>query len=170
MPDYRRPAVTGATIFFTVALADRGADTLTRHIAALREAIRVTRAERWFGVEAWVMLPDHMHCVWVMPEGDRDYPTRMGAIKARFSMAMRRAGFTPPEPVGRKNGGVNPALRRKGEVGLWQPRYWEHHCRDEADVAAHVRYCWWNPVKHGFVERPEDWAWSSVHRDARYVP
>ncbi len=157
MPDYRRPAVTGATIFFTVALADRGADTLTRHVAALREAVRVTRAERWFGVEAWVVLPDHMHCVWVMPEGDRDYPTRWRLIKSRFSRAVG-------------TGRLRPSHIARNERGIWQRRYWEHHCRDEADVAAHVRYCWWNPVKHGFVERPEDWAWSSVHRDARYVP
>lgn len=90
------------------------------------------------------------------------------AIKARFSMSCRRAGFTRPEPVGYANGGVNPALRRKGEVGLWQPRFWEHHIRDEADYRAHVRYCWLNPVKHRFVERPEDWAYSSVHWDARF--
>ncbi len=152
MPDYRRPAVTGATIFFTVALADRGADTLTRHIAALRSAVRATRAERPFGVEAWVVLPDHMHCVWVMPEGDRDYPTRWRLIKLRFSRAVG-------------TGRLRPSHIARAERGIWQRRYWEHHYRDEADVAAHVRYCWWNPVKHGFVERPEDWA--PVHRDTR---
>ena len=78
---------------------------------------------------------------------------------------MGRAGFTPPPPVGRVNGGVNPALRRKGEVGLWQPRFWEHHIRDEQDYANHVRYCWINPVKHGLVERAVDWPYSSIHRD-----
>lgn len=90
------------------------------------------------------------------------------AIKARFSMSCRREGFTPPDPVGHVNSGVNPALRRKREVGLWQPRFWEHHIRDEADYRAHVRYRWLNPVKHGFVERPEDWAHSSVRWDARF--
>jgi putative transposase len=55
----------------------------------------------------------------------------------------------------------------KGEVGLWQRRFWEHHLRGEADVNAAIRYCWTNPVKHGFVERPEDWSYSSVHRDMR---
>jgi putative transposase len=59
---------------------------------------------------------------------------------------------------------VNPALRRKGEVGLWQPRFWEHHIRDEQDYAAHVRYCRINPVKHGLVERAVDWPYSSIHR------
>ena len=64
--------------------------------------------------------------------------------------------------------GANPGLRvDKGEVGIWQRRFWEHHLRSEADVVATIRYCWINPVKHGFVERPEDWAYSSVHRDRR---
>ena len=166
MPNYLRPKATGATVFFTVNLADRLSTLLIDRIEDLREAVRVTRAERPFGIDAWVVLPDHMHCVWTMPKADGDYSVRWGAIKARFSMACRRAGFTPPPPVGRRNGGVNPALRRKGEVGLWQPRFWEHHIRDEADYAAHVEYCWFNPVKHGYVECAEDWPFSSYVRDA----
>ncbi len=165
MPNYIRPKVTGAVVFFTVAIADRGDDLLVREVGRLRRAVRDTRAQRPFAINAWVVLPDHMHCVWTLPAGDRDFSTRWGAIKARFSMDMGRAGFTPPPPVGRDNGGVNPALRRKGEVGLWQPRFWEHHIRDQADLDAHVQYCWNNPVKHGLVEKPEDWAYSSVRRD-----
>ena len=170
MPRYIRPKVTGATVFFTVALADRRSSMLVERIGDLREAVRVTRAERPFGIEAWVVLPDHFHCVWTLPAGEADFSGRMGAIKARFSRACGRAGFAPPAPVGWENGGVNPALRRKGEVGLWQPRFWEHHIRDEEDYFAHVRYCWINPVKHGYVARPEAWPYSSVHGDARYVP
>jgi putative transposase len=167
MPNYVRPKVTGARVFFTLCLADRGSDLLVRKVDLLREAVRATRAERAFGVDAWVVLPDHLHAIWAMPAGDRDFGVRWGAIKARFSMAMGRAGFTPPLPVGRVNGGVNPALRRKGEVGLWQPRFWEHHIRDEADWEAHLRYCRENPVRHGLVDRAEDWPYSSVHRDRR---
>jgi putative transposase len=162
MSRYLRPTVTGARVFFTVALQARGWDTLIREIDALRDAVRATRAERPFGIDAWVVLPDHLHCVWALPAGDADFSTRWGAIKARFSMSLRRAGFTPPVPTV-VNGGVNPALR-KGQVGIWQKRFWEHHIRDEADWEAHVRYCWINPVKHGLVERPEDWPWSSFKR------
>jgi len=167
MPSYRRPKVSGATVFFTVALARRGSDLLLREVARLREAVWATQADRPFHADAWVVLPDHLHCVWTLPEGDRDFSTRWGAIKARFSMSMRRAGFTPPPPIGRVNGGVNPALRRKGEVGLWQPRFWEHHIRDQRDFDAHMRYCWLNPVKHGLAERPVEWPYSSIHRDIR---
>jgi putative transposase len=115
MPNYIRPRVTGATVFFTVALADRGSDLLVREIGALRGAVAAVRGARWFGIDAWVVLPDHMHAVWTLPEGDRDFSGRWGAIKARFAMAMRRAGFTPPLPIGRRNGGVNPALRSLGD-------------------------------------------------------
>ena len=70
------PKVAGATVFFTVALAARGDDLLVREVARLREAVRVTRAERPFRVDAWVVLPDHMHCVWTLPDADADYATR----------------------------------------------------------------------------------------------
>lgn len=122
--------------------------------------MRATRAERPFGIVAWVVLPDHLHCIWQLPQGDTDYATRWGAIKARFSQGLA------PGPLRRSH-----VARR--EKGIWQRRFWEHHIRDQADFNAHVRYCWMNPVKHGLVERPEDWRWSSVHRDiraGRYAP
>lgn len=172
MPRCLRPKTPGATVFFTVTLADRRSDALVREIAALREAVRATRAERPFGIVAWVVLPDHMHCVWTLPEGDADYPVRMGAIKARFTRAIkRRVGFHPTNSGGPGAVGWNPTLRRspskiaKGDGGVWQRRFWEHHIRDEKDYRNHVRYCWVNPVKHGLVERPEDWPYSSYHRD-----
>lgn len=155
MPNYHRPDVTGAKIFFTVALAERGARTLVVEIEALRAAVRLTRAERPFGIDAWVVLPDHLHCIWSLPEGDRDYPTRWRLIKSRFSMGL---------PKGR----LRPSHIARDERGIWQRRYWEHHIRDDADFAAHLNYCWWNPVKHGFADGPEDWPWSSVRRDATY--
>ncbi len=193
MSRYLRPRVPGATVFFTVTLADRGADTLVREVAVLREAVRATRAARPFTIDAWVVLPDHFHCVWTLPEGDADFSTRMGAIKARFTRAMtgadnaavaRRVGFYPtmaqrPEPDARvadADGGVEPhptingrprtrSKMAKGDGRVWQRRYWEHHIRDEDDFRAHVRYCWINPVKHGLAGRPEDWPYSSYHRD-----
>lgn len=167
MPTYVRPKVRGATVFFTVTLARRGATLLVDEIGDLRAAVAATRAERPFRIDAWTVLPDHLHAIWTLPAGDADFSTRWGAIKARFSRSCRRAGFTPPPPVGRRNGGVNPALRRKGEIGLWQPRFWEHHIRDSADYDAHVRYCWGNPVKHGLVARAADWPYSSIHREIR---
>jgi len=178
MPNYRRPKVTGACVFFTVALARRAGTVLVDEVDALREAVRVTKHERPFHIDAFVVLPDHLHCVWTLPVGDRDYSTRWGAIKARFTRSIRDAGRVGFQPTNAKRlghaVGWNPTLHRsaskmaKGDAGVWQRRFWEHHIRDDADYRAHVRYCWLNPVKHGFVERPEDWAHSSVHWDARF--
>ena len=154
MPNYHRPGVPGATIFFTVALAEHGSDLLVREIARLRDAVRATRGARPFAIDAWVVLPDHLHCVWTLPDGDADFSARWGAIKGRFSRGLG---------AGRMRS--SHAARR--EKAVWQRRFWEHHIRDDADFAAHVRYCWVNPVKHGIVQRPEDWPYSSVHRDIR---
>ncbi|MEI4195559.1 REP-associated tyrosine transposase [Roseovarius sp. E0-M6] len=172
MSRYVRPRMPGSRIFFTVNLARRGGEVLVDEIVRLRAAVRMVMAERPFHVDAWVVLPDHMHAVWTLPEGDTAYSVRWGAIKARFSRDLRRAGFSPPDrlPIV-QNGryaGVTPGLRHaKGEVGIWQRRFWEHHIRNEADYAAHIRYCWGNPVKHGFVRRAVDWPYSSIHRDIR---
>lgn len=170
MSRYIRPSIPGATLFFTVALADRTSDTLVREVGALRNAVRQTRAERPFRIDAWVVLPDHLHCVWTLPEGDADFWTRWGAIKARFTRSLRNVAFHPDDPAAVV--GWNPTLRSaskvaKGDAGLWQRRFWERHLRDEADFAAHVRYCWINPVKHGLVADPADWPYSSYHRDGR---
>jgi len=166
MPNYRRLWSKGASYFFTVNLADRRGQLLVEHVELLREALRQTRAERPFAVDAMVVLPDHLHAVWTLPTRDADFSTRWGAIKARFSREVRRAGFSPPIPRFNTRGGVNPALR-KGQVGIWQERFWEHFIRDEADYRAHVEYCWINPVKHGYVRRAADWPYSSIHRDMR---
>jgi putative transposase len=154
MPDYLRPRVPGASVFFTVTLTDRSSRLLVQEVATLRDAVRITRAERLFQIDAWVVLPDHLHCIWTLPEGDADYSTRWRLIKARFSRGL------PAGPL-------RPSLEARQERGIWQRRFWERHVRNEADFAAHLRYCWWNPVKHGLVEKPEDWPYSSVHRDIR---
>ena len=94
-----RPRVRGASVFFTVALAKRGGDLLVREVELLRAAVRETLSERPVTVEAWVVLPDHLLCVWTLPEGDSEYGVRWGAIKARFVMKLRRAGFSPPSEL-----------------------------------------------------------------------
>ncbi|MCP5075422.1 MAG: transposase [Rhodobacteraceae bacterium] len=176
MSDYQRVHLTGAAYFFTVALADRTATTLVDHIDLLRSALQVTQAKRPFHCDAFVVLPDHLHAVWTPPQGDADYSVRWGAIKSRFTRAVKsRVGFYPTIETNNDKGrvvGWNPTLRsaskvRKGDAGLWQRRFWEHCIRDEADYAAHVRYCWGNPVKYGLVERAVDWPNSSIHRDIR---
>jgi putative transposase len=152
MPDYRRNRVPGGSYFFTVNLRDRRSDLLVVEIDALRGAVRATRACHPFHIDAWVVLPDHMHCLWTLPPGDFGFPIRWQAIKARFSRSVG-----PAEDR-------RASLVRKREVGIWQRRYWEHTIRDDRDYAAHMDYIHWNPVKHGLAAHPADWPFSSFAR------
>ena len=152
MPGDLRPKIPGACMFFTVVLTARGGDLLIREIDALRAAVRETRNERPFGIDAWVVLPDHMHCIWQLPTDDAAYALRWQLIKRRFSRGLPR-------------GDLRASHIARRERGIWQRRFWEHHIRDNADWGAHMEYCRLNPVKHGLVERAEDWPWSSFNRD-----
>ena len=167
----------GGTFFFTVNLAERGSDLLVERIGDLRAAYGAVAAARPFWTQAIVVMPDHIHAVWTLPEGDSDFSTRWGAIKAGFTRRVRDASRVGFNPTNAKAAGLpvgwNPTLRRsaskvrKGDAGVWQRRFWEHTIRDEADFAAHVDYCHFNPEKHGFVGRAVDWPYSSVHREIR---
>ena len=88
VPDYRRSRVRGGTYFFTVNLLERRRDLLVAHIDALRNAVRKVRLKRPFHIDAWVVLPDHMHAVWTLPADDSDYSTRWKAIKIAFANTL----------------------------------------------------------------------------------
>ena len=90
-----------------IGLPVRGPELLLREVGASRDAVRIARAERPFSVDAWVVLPDHLHCVWALPEGDSDYSVRWGGIKARFSH-----GIMP----GAKRAGSKIAKSKKGQL------------------------------------------------------
>src|SRR5215469_17588830 len=152
MPDYRRRRVPGGTYFFTVNLLDRRSDLLVAHIDALRDAVRRVQSRAPFHIDAWVVLPDHMHCVWALPDGDDDFPGRWYAIKRAFSAAL---------PALERR---SPAMGRRGERGVWQRRYWEHAIRDERDYGIHMDYVHFNPVRHGLVASVAEWPYSSFRR------
>jgi putative transposase len=158
MPNYHRAFIPGASWFFTVNLLDRRRRLLVEHIGALRAAVRETRRRFPFHIDAMVVLPDHLHTVWTLPEGDCDFPVRWRLIKIGFSKSI---------PDGEC---VGASRRVRGERGIWQRRYWEHMIRDERDYARHIDYCWFNPVKHGLVANVEDWPYSSFHRDHHHNP
>ncbi len=159
MPRYRRFRVPGGTYFFTVCLADRPSRVLVDHVDVFRAAYAATKQELSWRDAALVVLPDHVHAVWTLPKGDAAYSERWRRIKARFSNAMNGRVGNIAHPTASKLG--------KRECGTWQRRFWEHTIRDEADLRAHLAYCWGNPVKHGLVARAMDWPFSSIHRDIR---
>lgn len=152
MSNYRRNRVPGGTYFFTVNLLNRTSGLLVKHIDAFREAVRQVREKRPFHIDAWVVLPDHMHCVWTLPHDDNDYSSRWKAIKIAFAKSLP------------KTERMSAVRVRKGERGIWQRRFWEHTIRDDRDYQAHVDYVHINPVKHGLVRAVRDWPYSSFHR------
>lgn len=129
--------------FFTLGLAERGDDLLLARIDRLREALRATQVERPFALRAWVVLPDHLHVIWALPEGDCDHAGRWRRIKARFSRA------------------VSPRNRRDG---LWLRGFAERVLPDEEAVATHMGFCRKDPALHGFIADGADWRWSSFYR------
>ena len=149
---YRRHYLAGGTYFFTVNLWDRSQSLLVDNINILRQAVRDVKTQRPFTIEAWVVLPDHLHAVWTLPEGDCDYSSRWRDIKKYFSMSLPAT-----EPVS-----TNRSAR--GERGVWQRRFWEHTIKNDHDFQQHVDYVHINPLKHGFVTRVCDWPYSSFHR------
>jgi putative transposase len=152
MPNYRRILVPGATYFFTVTLQDRNSNLLTRQIACLRQAVQEIRRKYPFEINAWVILPEHMHTVWTLPATDADYSGRWREIKKAFNRALPQ---------------TEKAKMPRGKSGapqVWQPRFWEHTIRNDADFAAHINYTHINPVKHGLAKSPTDWPYSTIHR------
>ena len=155
MPHYIRATIPGGTFFFTVALLERRRRLLVEHIDELRAAFRNVRRTRPFAIDAVVILPDHLHCIWTLPAGDADFSTRWRLIKAAFARSI---------PNGER---LSTRRERTGERGIWQRRFWEHAIPDDTDRARHVDYIHFNPVKHGHVGRAADWPYSSFHRYVR---
>jgi putative transposase len=157
MSRYRRANVKGATYFFTV-VTERRQSILTnedvRH--ALRAAIVKVRASHPFEIDAWVLLPDHLHCIWTLPEGDADFSTRWRLIKREVTVAVGANYFREEFQTERR------AQKQHGTI--WQQRFWEHLIRDDGDFATHMDYLHFNPVKHGLVKTVNEWPWSSFHR------
>jgi putative transposase len=152
MPDYRRNWVAGGCYFFTVNLAWRNGNTLlVDRIDDLRLAVRRVKQRYPFTINGWVVLPEHMHFVITLPDGDHDYPTRIRLMKSAFSKKIN-----PTERV-------SASRLAQGERGIWQRRYWEHTIADELDYQRHMDYLHYNPVKHGYVKQVRDWPHSTFH-------
>ena len=159
MPNYIRARAAGATYFFTLTLPDRGARHLVDHVAELRACMRAVKERHPFDIEAMVVLPEHLHALWRLPEDDGDYSTRWMLLKQSFTRRLGELGVLPEETTEPRG--------RHGERSVWQTRFWEHQVQDDIDFARHVDYIHFNPVKHGWVLRAQDWPYSSLHRFVR---
>jgi len=144
MSNYQRLRLAGACYFFTVVTWQRKPIfTDNNRVELLRDALRNIKNLKPFHIDAFVVLPDHLHCIWQMPEGDADYSSRWREIKKAVSRQ------------------IDPTTNARNERRVWQRRFWEHCIRDDNDWRRHMDYIYYNPVKHGLVQRPGDWPWSS---------
>ena len=155
---YRRARTKGGTYFFTgVTFKREKILTIPENVKLLREAFRYVMDRHTFKIDAFVLLPEHLHCIWTLPQDDRDFSMRWWLVKSYFTRKCdQRYKHIPWES--RKN---------KKERALWQRRFWEHLIRDEKDMITHVEYIHYNPVKHGLVAAPKEWKHSSFHRYVR---
>lgn len=152
MTEYRRYRIKAGCYFFTVNLVERNRELLVEHVGTLREAFRHVRQKHPFSIDAMVVLPEHLHCIWTLPEGDDDFSLRWRQIKAEFSRNIESGER------------ISNSWALKQERRIWQRRFWEHCIRDEDDFMKHVDYIHFNPVKHGLVKWVQDWPYSSFHR------
>jgi putative transposase len=133
-------------------LLDRKCGLLIEQISVLRQVVGRVRVLMPCYIDAWVVLPEYMHCLWTLPEGDGNFPKRWQAIKTAFSRSI------PPGEA------LATSRRVRGERGIWQRRYWEHTVRDERDYASHMDYIHFNPVKHGIAASAAEWEFLSFRR------
>lgn len=109
-----------------------------------------------FQIDAIVLLPDHIHCIWTLPANDSNYATRWRLIK---SYVTKHGASHLQLQASRSE-----SRQKRGESNLWQRRFWEHLIRDNADFEQHCDYIHYNPVHHSLCHRVVDWKYSSFHR------
>lgn len=157
MANYRRSRTAGGCFFFTLVTHQR--QPFLTHPEArrfLRAAILETQNRYPFSINAWVLLPDHLHAVWTLPQDDPDFSKRWGLIKAGFSKKAK--------PLFEKKELLSVSRIKKQESSIWQRRFWEHEICDDDDYQRHLDYIHYNPVKHGLADRVADWPHSTFHR------
>ena len=163
MPNYHRVKY-GQTYFFTVVTYQRKPVLcLDESRAILKKTLMELRGRHPFKINAWVLLPDYIHCIWELPENDHDYSMRWGWLKKTFTQQIRKI---ESKDIRRLVGTAHPTMsgKRHREGTIWQRRFWEHMIRDDDDYRNHCDYIHFNPVKHALVKSPIDWPYSTLHR------
>jgi len=148
MSDHESHFRPDRTWFLTITLAEAGSDLLTRHVGALADSARDFEGLHPFYTIATVILPDHMHAIWVLPEDDGDFHRRVTYLKESFARRMIEGGHVP--------------ARKHGKI--WHARYWDYKIRNTVELERHIGYIHGNPVKHGLVSHPDKWRYSTWHR------
>ncbi len=157
MSNYRRTKINGGTYFFTVVTHRRQHILCNSNVRTeLRAGIRETQKTNHFSVNAWVLMPDHLHCIWTLPSNDSDIGIRWAKIKRYVSKKCGSELYHDKF--------MTESKRKRNESTLWQRRFWEHQIRDDRDYKNHMDYIHYNPVKHNWVKSVNKWPYSTFHR------
>ena len=152
---YRRTKIKGGIYFFTVVTQNRRPFLCqSDNVVLLRQALQYTMQRHPMEIDAFVLLPDHLHSIWTLPDDDHNFSMRWRLIKSYFSRYCQDS----------YQNSVSTSRQNKQERAFWQRRFWEHMIRDDQDFINHVEYIHYNPVKHGLVAAPKEWEYSSFHR------
>ena len=140
MSEYRRLFIKGGMYFFTLVTYQRQPILCEEPaLIRLKSAFQYVKNKHHFRMHALVILPDHLHCIWQLPEDDDNFSIRWNMFKRYFSI------------------GMPSTISHRREKIIWQRRFWEHLIRNEGDLNRCLDYIHYNPVKHGYVNRPCDW-------------
>lgn len=153
MPNYRRAYERGATYFFTINLQDRRSSLLTDNVDLLTSAFKTVKNSYPFKIDALVVLPEHLHAVITLQDNQYDFSILWRYIKGEFSRSIKDSQQ------------ISQTYQARRERGIWQRRFWEHKIRNQKDYETHINYCYYNPVKHGYVLNVAEWKFSTFHRD-----
>jgi len=151
MSNYRRVFEDGYSYYLTI-VTHRRKPILIDNITLLRQSFAQSKKRFDYRIDAIVVLPDHIHMV-ITPKEARDYPKIIGAVKAYFSRYYTS-----------ENEEQSTSRHKKRYKAIWQKKYYEHTIRNERDWYETMSYMQHNPIKHGLVEKMEEWEYSSFVR------
>jgi putative transposase len=143
MVNFRRYYVPDAIVFITQVVHQRSPIFQNEEAAELlRTTTHRVKELHPFAMLGYVFMPDHFHLL-IRPTGKSNFSQIMHSLKGNFTWQYKRA------------------IGCSEHLAVWQKRFWDHVIRDEADLHRHLDYIHYNPVKHGLVEDPFAWPYSS---------
>ena len=154
MPKYRRVIIKGGTYFITLVTFNRlNVFSIPDNRDLFIKSILHVKKYHPFHLQAYCILPDHIHLLIRLPEDEDNISLRISEIKKRFSKLYSKSFGPSQAKIDR--------LVPLGRSGFWQQRFWEHTIRNEEDLHRHIDYIHYNPVKHGLVNQVRGWPSSS---------
>ena len=144
MPDYRRFYLPDAIVFVTCVTKNRYPYLKSRkEVNLFFMTLAKVNEIKPFKLLAFVILPDHFHWLMKVDDSSENFSKIMHSIQRNSTLNYKRAH------------------NNQTPIKIWQRGFWDHMIRDENDLERHFDYIHWNPVKHGYIVKPEKWPYST---------